>query len=291
MFSNRINSYDADAPQFIPQVTVAAEQYNRMLRTIQKGIHVKLEMRLDVEFTKVDSSFNIIAEIPGTDLKDEIVMIGGHFDTWHAGTGATDNGSGVSVCMEAIRILKTLGLQPRRTIRIGLWGGEEEGLLGSRAYVKQHYAERQGDLNYMMGGGNGSLTTKPEFEKFDVYFNNDNGGGKVRGVHMQGNEAVRSIFRSWLTVYGDPSAQTLTIANTGGTDHLSFDGVGLPGFQYIQDMIDYGIRTHHTNMDVVERIVEDDLKQAATIMAVFAYNAAMRDSMFPRKPVQPPMTR
>jgi len=290
-FNSRANSYDADAPQFIPQVTVAAEQYNRMLRTIQKGIHVKLEMRLDVEFTKVDSSFNIIAEIPGTDLKDEIVMIGGHFDTWHAGTGATDNGSGVSVCMEAIRILKTLGLQPRRTIRIGLWGGEEEGLLGSRAYVKQHYAERQGDLNYMMGGGNGSLTTKPEFEKFDVYFNNDNGGGKVRGVHMQGNEAVRSIFRSWLTVYGDPSAQTLTIANTGGTDHLSFDGVGLPGFQYIQDMIDYGIRTHHTNMDVVERIVEDDLKQAATIMAVFAYNAAMRDSMFPRKPVQPPMTR
>jgi carboxypeptidase Q len=287
----RINAYDADAPQILPQLTVAAEHYNRILRTIQKGKDVKLEMNLDVEFTKPDSSFNIIAEIPGTDLKDEIVMIGGHFDSWHAGTGATDNGSGVAVCMEAIRILKTLGLQPRRTIRIGLWGGEEEGLLGSHAYVKQHYAERQGDNGSMVSGGNGSLMTKPEFEKFDVYFNNDNGGGKVRGVHMQGNEAVRSIFRLWLSIYGDPSAQTLTISNTGGTDHLSFDGVGLPGFQFVQDMIDYGTRTHHTNMDVFERIVEDDLKQAATIMAVFAYNAAMRDSMFPRKPVSQPMVR
>jgi hypothetical protein len=287
----RVNAYDADAPQILPQVTVAAEHYNRMLRTIQKGKLVNLEMKLDVEFTKPDSSFNIIAEIPGTDLKDEIVMIGGHFDSWHAGTGATDNGSGATVCMEAIRILKTLGLQPRRTIRIGLWGGEEEGLLGSHAYVKQHYAERQGDRGYMSSGGSGPLTMKPEFEKFDIYFNNDNGGGKVRGVYMQGNETVRSIFRSWLSVYGDPAAQTLTIANTGGTDHLSFDGVGLPGFQFIQDMIDYMNRTHHTNMDVVERIVEDDLKQAATIMAVFAYNAAMRDSMFPHKPMAPPTTR
>jgi hypothetical protein len=287
----RVNAYDADAPQILPQVTVAAEHYNRMLRTIQKGKLVNLEMKLDVEFTKPDSSFNIIAEIPGTDLRDEIVMIGGHFDSWHAGTGATDNGSGVAVCMEAIRILKTLGLQPRRTIRIGLWGGEEEGLLGSHAYVKQHFAERQGDRGYMSGSGGGPLTVKPEFEKFDVYFNNDNGGGKVRGVYMQGNETVRSIFRSWLSVYGDPAAQTLTIANTGGTDHLSFDGVGLPGFQFIQDMIDYMNRTHHTNMDVVERIVEDDLKQATTIMAVFAYNAAMRDSMIPRKPMPSPMTR
>jgi carboxypeptidase Q len=284
-YGTRVSAYDADAPQIVPQVTVAAEHYNRMLRMIQMGTHIKLEIRLDVEFTKADSSFNIVAEIPGTDLKDEIVMIGGHFDTWHAGTGATDNGSGVSVCMEAIRILKTLGLMPRRTIRIGLWGGEEEGLLGSRAYVKQHFAERQGDAVSMFSSGSGSLTKKPEFEKFDVYFNNDNGGGKVRGMYMQGNEAVRSIFRSWLSAYGDPSAQTLTIANTSGTDHLSFDGIGLPGFQFIQDMIDYGSRTHHTNMDVVERIVEDDLKQAATIMTVFAYNAAMRDSMFPHKQI------
>jgi Zn-dependent M28 family amino/carboxypeptidase len=155
--------------------------------------------------------------------------------------------------------------------------------------VKQHFAERQGDAGPMFGGSSGALTKKPEFEKFDVYFNNDNGGGKVRGVYMQGNEAVRSIFRSWLSVYGDPSAQTLTIANTGGTDHLSFDGAGLPGFQFIQDMIDYMYRTHHTNMDLVERIMEDDLKQAATIMAVFAYNAAMRDSMFPQKQI--PLTR
>jgi carboxypeptidase Q len=291
VFGMRLNAYDADAPQILPQLTVAAEHYNRMLRTIQKGKNVTLEMKLDVEFTKPDSSFNIIAEIPGTDLKDEIVMIGGHFDSWHAATGATDNGSGVAVCMEAIRILKTLGLQPRRTIRIGLWGGEEEGLLGSHAYVKQHFAERLEDTGYMSGGGSGSLTIKPEFEKFDVYFNNDNGGGKVRGLYMQGNETVRSIFRSWLSVYGDPAAQTLTIASTGGTDHLSFDGVGLPGFQFIQDMIDYMMRTHHTNMDVVERIVEDDLKQSATIMAVFAYNAAMRDSLFPRKQTPSPASR
>ena len=179
VFSRRVNAYDADAPHMLPQVTVAAEHYNRMLRTIQKGKTVKLEMNLDVEFTKPDSSFNIIAEIPGTDLKDEIVMIGGHFDSWHAATGATDNGSGATVCMEAMRILKTLGLQPRRTIRIGLWGGEEEGLLGSHAYVKQHFAERQGDSGFMSGGGSGPLMIKPEFEKFDVYFNNDNGGGKV----------------------------------------------------------------------------------------------------------------
>ena len=280
--SPRKNSYDADASPLIPQVSVASEHYNRIIRALQKGIHVKAEMRLDVEMTEADSSFNIIAEIPGTDLKKEVVLIGAHFDTWHSGTGATDNGSGDAVCFEALRIIKKLGLMPRRTIRICLWGGEEEGLLGSRAYVKQHYAERQNSSGQQGTNATGPVIFKPEASSFSVYFNNDNGGGRVRGMYLQSNEAVRSIFRSWFAVYGDPLAQTLTIANTGGTDHQSFDGVGLPGFQFIQDPMDYSLRTRHSNMDVYDRLVEDDLKQAATMMAVFAYNAAMRDQPFPR---------
>jgi carboxypeptidase Q len=281
-FNNRKNPYDADAPAILPQITVSAEQYNRLVRTIQKGIPVKAEMRLDVETTKADSSFNIIAEIPGTDLKNEAMLIGAHFDTWHSGTGATDNGSGVAVCFETLRIIKKLGLQPRRTIRICLWGGEEEGLLGSRAYVKQHYAERQDTIKQQGTSASGSIIFKPEANSFSVYFNNDHGGGRVRGVYLQSNEGARSIFRSWLAAYGDPVAQTLTIANTGGTDHQAFDGVGLPGFQFIQDPMDYSLRTRHSNMDVYDRLVEDDMKQAATIMALFAYNAAMRDQLFPR---------
>jgi Zn-dependent M28 family amino/carboxypeptidase len=281
-FSNRINPYDANAPAFLPQITVSAEQYNRLVRTIQKGVSVKAEMRLDVETTKADSSFNIIAEIPGTDLKNETVLIGAHFDTWHSGTGATDNGSGDAVCFEALRIIKKLGLQPRRTIRICLWGGEEEGLLGSRAYVKKHYAERQDTSKQQGISASGPVIFKPEASSFSVYFNNDHGGGRVRGMYMQGNEATRSIFRSWLAAYGDITAQTLTIGITGGTDHLSFDGVGLPGFQFIQDPMDYSLRTRHSNMDVYDRLVEDDMKQAATMMALFAYNAAMRDQQFPR---------
>jgi carboxypeptidase Q len=235
-----------------------------------------------VESTKADSSFNIIAEIPGTDLKNEAVLIGAHFDTWHSGTGATDNGSGVAVCFEALRIIKQLGLQPRRTIRVCLWGGEEEGLLGSRAYIKQHYAERQ-DTNKQQGtNASGPIIFKPEASSFSVYFNNDHGGGRVRGMYLQGNEATRSIFRSWLSVFGDMNAQTVTIATTFGTDHQAFDEVGLPGFQFIQDPMDYGVRTRHSNMDVYDRLVEDDMKQAATMMAMFAYNAAMRDQQFPR---------
>jgi hypothetical protein len=288
LFSARTNPYSADAPKILPQVVVSSEQYNRMVRMIEKGERPKIELHLEVAFTKPDSGFNIIAEIPGTDLKDEVVMIGGHFDTWHSGTGATDNGSGSAVCLEAVRILEKLGLKPRRTIRIGLWGGEEEGLDGSRAYVTQHFAERSGDfLSQMMGGG-GEVKTKPGYEKFSVYFNNDNGTGKVRGVYLQGNEGVRPIFREWLSAYNDPTAQTLTLSNTGGTDHLSFDGVGLPGFQFIQDPIDYGTRTHHSNMDVWDRAQENDLKQASAIMAVFAYNAAMRPDLFPRKPMPAP---
>ncbi|MCX6122933.1 MAG: M20/M25/M40 family metallo-hydrolase [Ignavibacteriales bacterium] len=289
--STRKNPYEADASPLIPQVTVAAEHYNRMVRALQKETRVKAEMRLDVEPSNVDSSFNILAEIPGTDLKNEVVLIGGHFDTWHSGTGATDNGSGVAVCMEAIRILKKLGLQPRRTIRVGLWGGEEEGLLGSRAYVRNHYAERPDTGRGQGMNASDPLIVKPEDSLFCVYFNNDHGGGRVRGMYLQGNEATRAIFRSWFSVFADPTAQTLSVINTGGTDHLSFDAVGLPAFQFIQDQMDYGSRTRHANMDVYERLVEDDMKQAASIMAMCAYNAAMRDSLFPRKPMPLPTAR
>jgi hypothetical protein len=284
-FDQRVSAYSPDAPAIVPQVVVAAEHYTRMVRALQKGFKVKLDMQLDVEFTKADSCFNIIAEIPGSDLKDEIVMLGGHFDSWHAGTGATDDGTGVGACLEAVRILKALNLQPRRTIRVALWGAEEQGLIGSRAYVAKHFAEREGG---MMVGGGGDMKMKPEYEKLSVYFNHDNGTGKFRGVYMQGNEAARTIFREWLEPFRSMGASTLTLSNTSGTDHLSFDAVGLPGFQFIQDPIEYDARTHHYNMDVYERVQADDMKQAATIMAAFAYNAAMRDEKFPRKPMPAP---
>ncbi len=287
----RVSVYSGKAPKIVPQVSVAGEHYNRMVRMLQKGQKLKMEMALDVEFTKEDYGLNVIAEIPGTDLKDEIVMIGAHFDSWHGGTGATDNGTGSSVCMEAVRIIQSLGLKPRRTIRIGLWGGEEQGLLGSRGYVAQHFGEFEDSGQAGRGAAGGELKLKPEHEKFSVYFNNDNGTGKVRGVYMQGNEAARPIFRTWLTPFNNMGASTLTLNNTGGTDHLSFDGVGLPGFQFIQDPVEYDTRTHHSNMDVWDRAQEDDLKQASIIMAAFAYNAAMRDAKFPRKPAEQPRQR
>jgi Zn-dependent M28 family amino/carboxypeptidase len=214
-------------------------------------------------------------------------MLGAHYDSWHAGTGATDNASGSAVMMEAIRIIKALNLKPRRTIRIGLWSGEEQGLQGSRAYVTKHYGRRiegQGGRSEQSGQREAPrFELLPAHEKFSAYFNLDNGTGKIRGVYMQGNEAVRPIFRAWLAPFKELGAETLTISNTGGTDHQSFDAVGLPGFQFIQDPIEYSTRTHHTNMDVYERILEDDMKQAATIIAAFAYNAAMRDKKLPRK--------
>lgn len=285
----RVTPYDAKAPAIVPQVTVAAEHFGRIARMIEKGQKVKLEMTLDVNFTAADSTFNVVAEIPGTDLKDQVVLLGGHFDTWHGGTGATDDCSGVAACMEAVRIIKTLGLQPRRTIRVGFWAAEEQGLIGSREYVSQHYAEREGGSGgFPGGGGSGELKKKPEFDKLSIYLNHDNGTGKIRGIYLQGNEAARPIFRAWLEPFASLGASTITIQNTGGTDHQSFDGVGLPGFQFIQDPIDYTARTHHYTMDVYERLQPEDMKQAATIMAAFAYNAAMRDEMFPRKPAAAP---
>ncbi|MFN7949174.1 MAG: M20/M25/M40 family metallo-hydrolase [Blastocatellia bacterium] len=292
LFMSPVNPWDKNAPANLPQVTVANEHYNRLVRLIQAGEKLQARVNLAVQFHDNDlNSYNTIAEIPGTDRKDEIVMVGAHMDSWHSGTGATDNGAGCAVAMEAVRILKTLNLQPRRTIRIGLWSGEEQGLFGSRAYVRDHLGARadagspQAEMAAMMGGGPGAkINTKPEYDKFSVYFNLDNGTGKIRGVYLQGNEAARPIFRDWLMPFRDLGAATLSISNTGGTDHLSFDAIGLPGFQFIQDEIEYDTRSHHSNMDVFDRIQADDLKQAATIMAAFLYNAAMSEEKFPRKP-------
>lgn len=282
-FDRRINPYDDNAPKVLTQIVVAAEHYNRIVRMIEKGSRVKLEFNVEAELEEKQPGMNIVGEIPGTDLKDEVVMIGGHFDSWHAGTGATDDGTGSAVCIEAMRIIKSLGVQLRRTIRIALWGGEEEGLLGSREYVAAHFGGR----DTAHGSTFGEIKKKPEYDKLYVYFNNDNGTGKVRGVYMQGNEATRPIFRAWLAPFADMDASTLTPDNTGGTDHLSFDAIGLPGFQFIQDNIDYETRTHHSNMDVFDRVQEEDVKQASVIMAAFAYDAAMRDGAFPHKPLPP----
>lgn len=291
-------SREKNGPPALPSLQLTAEHYNRVTRILAKGVPVKVEIDIKASFHDEDlMAYNTVAEIPGTDKKDELVMLGGHLDSWHGGTGATDNAAGVSVAMEAVRILKALGVQPRRTIRIALWSGEEQGLLGSRAYVRQHFAERQptpqqqqqrDEMGRMMASMNplGPLVTKPDHEKFSVYFNLDNGTGKIRGVYLQGNEAVRPIFRAWLAPFHDLGAATLTLQNTGGTDHLAFDGVGLPGFQFIQDPVEYDTRTHHSNMDTYERLQADDMKQAAVIMAAFVYNAAMRDEKLPRKPVR-----
>jgi hypothetical protein len=295
----RFSSYDNDAPKFLPQIVLSSEQYNRIMRMLQAGEHVRMSVNLDAQYLDQDpQAYDTIAEIPGTDpqLKDEIVMLGGHMDSWHTGTGATDNGAGVAVAMEAVRIIKALNLQPRRTIRIGLWSGEEEGLLGSRGYVKNHFGEvvtptpQPGATPAAPGQGGqpqGHLVTKPEYDKFDAYFNLDNGTGKIRGVYTQGNAGVWPIFRQWLAPFRSMGADTLTMSNTGGTDHLSFDAIGLPGFQFIQDEIEYDTRTHHSNQDVFDRIQADDMKQAATIMAAFVFQTAQRDERLPRKPAPP----
>ena len=269
-----------ETPQ-VPFVHVGAESYGRIMRMLERNVPVTLELDMLNRFYDDDpNSFNVVAEIPGTDpaLKDEVVMIGAHFDSWHGGTGATDNAAGSAVMMEAMRLLKTLGVQPRRTIRIGLWTGEEEGLFGSRAYVKQHLATSD----------SAGLHTMPEHAKFAAYFNLDNGTGKIRGVYEQGNASVAPIFDAWMGPFKDVGMKTLTIANTGGTDHLSFDAVGLPGFQFIQDPIEYGSRTHHSNADVYERVQPEDMKFNSLVLASFAWQAAQRDEKLPRKPAPAP---
>ncbi|HEV3121640.1 MAG TPA: M20/M25/M40 family metallo-hydrolase, partial [Isosphaeraceae bacterium] len=271
---------------------VAKEHYNRLVRMIEQGETPKIALELKVEFKDDDlMGYNTVAEIPGTDLKNEVVMLGAHMDSWHSGTGATDNAAGCAVGIEAVRILKALDLKPRRTIRIGLWTGEEQGLLGSRAYVTEHFGKSPPSF----GGGRAAASEaapaestenakKADFEAFSGYFNLDNGTGKIRGIYLQGNESVRPIFKKWLQPFRDMGAATITSSNTGGTDHQSFDGIGLPGFQFIQDAIEYETRTHHSNQDLYDRIQADDMKQAAVIMASFIYNTAMRDEKLPRKP-------
>jgi carboxypeptidase Q len=269
------------APPTLNQVVLAAEHYNRIYRTLERHIPVTVELNIQNKFLDNEGkSFDIVGEIPGSDpkLADQIVMIGGHFDSWHAGTGATDNGVGSAVMLEVMRVLKASGLNMKRTVRIGLWTGEEEGLLGSRAYVADHF----GSCDTTAGKWN---LKQPEQGKFDVYFNIDNGSGKLRGVYLQGNEAAGPIFREWMKPFESMGMNTLTIANTGGTDHLSYDAVGLPGFQFIQDPLEYDTRTHHSNMDVLDRVQAGDLRQMATIVSTFVYQAANRDAQFPRKPL------
>lgn len=270
-------SRDPKDPPSLPRITLASEHYGRLYRLLQKKIPVTLRIDDENKFYDDDlNSFNIIGELPGTDKADEIVMIGAHFDSWHPGTGATDNGAGSGVMLEAMRILKATGLKMRRTVRIGLWTGEEEGLLGSRAYVKEHF------------GDPSTMQLQPEQAKLDAYYNVDNGTGKIRGIYLQGNEAIAPLFEEWMKPFHNLGMTTLTIRNTGGTDHLSFDAVGLPGFQFIQDPIDYDSRTHHTNMDLYERIQQPDMKQMAVIVASFVYLTANREEMVPRRPLPKP---
>ena len=266
------------------RVAVASEPYGRIVRMLEKKVPVTLQADIQNKFYDDDvNSFNIIGEIPGSEKAkaDEVVMIGAHFDSWHAGTGATDNGAGSGVMLEAMRILKTTGVKLRRTVRIGLWTGEEQGLLGSRAYVKQHFADWEPDT-----ATTEKIKILPEQAKLDAYYKVDNGSGKIRGVYLQGNEAIAPLFKEWMEPFHNLGMNTLTIRNTGGTDHLSFDAVGLPGFQFIQDPLDYETRTHHSNMDVYERIQEADMKQMAVIVASFVYLTANRDEMVPRKPLE-----
>jgi len=276
-FSEAAGSFDAKNPLSPPTFIVTSEHYNRLARLAAAKAKVELQVNLkaNVSNNSVDS-YNVIAEIPGGSKKDEIVMLGAHFDSWHSGTGATDNGAGSAVMIEVVRILKALNLKMDRTIRIGLWGGEEEGLLGSKAYVKEHF----GDPKTM------KLTSA--HAKLSGYFNLDNGSGKIRGVYLQNNDAMRPLFEQWLAPFGDLGVSTITIRNTGGTDHLSFDAVGLPGFQFVQDPLDYSTVTHHSNMDVYDHAIPGDLMQAAAVIASVVYDAAMRPDKLPRKPLPKP---
>jgi hypothetical protein len=260
----------------LPELTLSTEDLLRIYRLLRSSHDVELEMNIQNKWDTADTKgYNVMGEIPGTDkkLKDQVVMIGGHLDSWHGGTGATDDAAGCIVMMEVMRILKTLGVQPKRTIRIALWGGEEQGLLGSFGYVKKHY------------GNPADMQLKPEQKKVSAYYNLDNGSGKVRGIYLQNNDSVGPIFSSWLQPFADLGATGITRSNTGATDHLPFDAVGIPGFQFIQDPLEYHTKTHHSNMDTYDHLQMDDLKQAATVIAAFVYNTAMRKDLLPRKPL------
>ena len=272
--------YDEFWHATFPGFVLSREHYGRIVRMLDLEQPVKLSLSVTAKLSDTKEGFNVVAEIPGVDpaLKDQVVMLGGHFDSWHTGTGATDNGAGSAAAMEAVRILERIGVKPRRTIRVALWTGEEQDYFGSLGYVQQHF----GDV--------ATLALKPEHAKLAAYFNLDNGAGRIRGINLQGNEAARPIFEVWLAPFNYLGAKTVTTLNTGGTDHMPFDALGLPGFQFIQDPLDYETRAHHTNLDVVEQVVPDDLKQASVILASFVYNAATRDEMMPRKALPKPHT-
>lgn len=257
----------------LPVVAVAVEHYGRMARILEKGMAVTMQMEVRNTFQDQSlSTWNVMADIPGTDKRDEVVMLGAHFDSWHGGTGATDNAAGSAIMLEAVRILKALNLPMRRTVRIGLWTGEEQGLLGSRAYVREHFGTRDSAT-----AANG---------KVSAYYNVDNGTGAIRGVYLQGNAAVGPVFEAWMKPFADKGVRTLTMSNTGGTDHLAFDAVGIPGFQFIQDPVEYGTRTHHSSMDTWERLQDGDLKLNAAVVAAFVYLTANREELLPRKAAQ-----
>jgi carboxypeptidase Q len=291
-------TYKREHAEALPIVVMAIESYGRVYRLLKANVPVTVEMDVETEFTgDHEHGFDTIAEVPGTDpkLKDEVVMVGGHLDSWASATGATDNGAGTVVAMEVMRILNALHVQPRRTIRVGLWTGEEQGEFGSYGYVKQHFgfvplstAPDQVTLPDFLRKPAGPVELKPEQSKISGYFNVDNGTGKIRGIYLQQNAGIASIFQQWMQPLADLGVSTITMRDTGGTDHEAFDSVGIPGFQFIQDMLDYGSRTHHSNMDTYERLQPNDLAQAATVEAIFVYNTAMRDQMLPRKPLPHP---
>ena len=271
-FVEQAGGFEAKYPLAPPIFNVTEEQYDRIVRLAEKNVPVKLRVNLKADVSSQDvDGLNIIGDIPGGVKRDEVVMLGAHFDSWHSGTGATDNGAGSAVMMEVMRILKATGVKMDRTVRIGLWSGEEQGLLGSKAYVKEHFGDPETK----------KLTSA--HAKLSGYFNLDNGSGKIRGVYLQGNDAMRPIFEEWLAPFADLGAKTISIRDTGGTDHLSFDAVGLPGFQFIQDPLDYMTVTHHSDMDVYDRAVPGDLMQASAIIASMVYNTATRAAMLPRK--------
>ena len=277
VFGESAGSWDAKYPLALPNVRLTPEHYGRIARMIEKKVPVSVRLDLEVKASAENvDAYNLLAEIPGTTRSDEIIMLGAHFDSWIGGTGATDNGVGSAVTMEVMRILKALDFKMPRTVRLVLWSGEEQGLLGSKAYVKEHFGDPY------------TVQIKSEQAKVSGYFNLDNGSGKIRGVYLQGNDAARPSFESWLAPFRDEGVVTISIRDTGGTDHQSLDAVGIPGFQFIQDALEYGTRTHHSNMDVYDHAQPGDLMQAAAVMATVVYNAATRAEMVPRKPLPTP---
>ncbi|WP_328797075.1 M28 family metallopeptidase [Luteimonas deserti] len=283
----------AEDPEGVPDLVVAAEHYNQLVRAVERGQAPRMRVDVDARFTSETDlpATNTFAELRGSTKANETVIIGAHLDSWHTGTGAADNGAGVVVMMEAMRILKAIDARPRRTIRIALWGGEEQGLHGSSGYVARHLADwptptdpEQAALPRAFQRGTGPLQRRPAFDRFSTYFNFDNGTGRIRGIYAQENHAAVPVFRAWLEPFADLGATIVTTRNTGSTDHIAFDRVGLPGFQFVQDPADYFTHVHHTHLDTFDHVVPDDLKQAAAIIASFAYHAAMRDERLPRKP-------